>query len=101
MAGDDDIERLLREVEAANSGSPAAVGREPARSRPKDAAQQADSPGGVGRFRFAVMAALVMAVPTGLLGLFLPFVGSFQLAIGGAIGAFATAAVAGPPRWLR
>jgi hypothetical protein len=78
---DDDIERLLREIDQ----SP----------RPTS---------GGSRVGFAALAAVGGAVVGGVGGLllwFLPFIGPVSTAVGAALGAFVTALVTGPPRWFR
>ena len=103
---DDDIERLLREVNAMNNpNSPASGGRsvEPAKS--KDVAKKDDSSGSGagGRLAFAVGSALVvggLGAAFGAVLFVLPFVGPITTGIGAALGAFVTALIAGPPRWF-
>jgi len=110
MASDDDeIARLLREVDAV-TGTGAApsepVQREQsgkARSG-KEVVTTADGAGMGARTKWVGIA----AAGSGLVGFvggtvlaFLPFVDGFSTAIGAAAGAALTAAVGGPPRWLR
>lgn len=113
MAGDDDIEKLLAELNRMeNPGAPAASGGkavEP-RGKAKTPATKDDgkgSPGG--RLAFAIAAAVAVGLLGAVLGMFLgPFLGWLPFlefsfwgtGIGAAIGAFLTAAVAGPPRWF-
>ena len=101
---DDDIERLLREVQATNS--PASSGRspEPARSG-QPAKKDDDSSGGGagGRLAFAVGSGVVVGAVGAAIGavlIVLPFIGPFTTGVGASIGAFITALVAGPPRWF-
>ena len=99
---DDDIERLLREVNAMNN--PAAGGqRTPERSSvSRPPAKQDDSSGGGvgGRLAFAVGSGAVLGVAGWFGGLMMPFVGSFSAGVGATFGAFFTALIAGPPRWF-
>ena len=84
----DDVERLLREIQQANGGAV------------QPAAQE--SPSG-GRFAFAVLAALgsgVIGALGGLLLWFVPFIGPITTGAGAALGGFLTALIAGPPRWF-
>ena len=96
----DDIEKLLAEVSKStpSSGSPSSV---PARKGKAEVARTgSDKPGG--RFAFAVIAALVFGGMAFVVGwLFTPFVftGS-SMGLGAALGSFATALLAGPPRWF-
>jgi len=98
---DDDIERLLREVQATNS--PASSGRSPQPARSAQPAKNDDdsSGGGAGgRLAFAVGSGAVLGVAGWFGGLLMPFVGSFSAGVGATGAAFITALVAGPPRWF-
>lgn len=96
---DDDIERLLREVNAMNS--PAPGGKNVEKSSSRDAAKSDDSSGGAGgRLAFAIGSGVVLGGAGWFFGLLMPFVGSISSGVGAALGAFATALVAGPPRWF-
>ncbi len=105
MSNSDDIERLLREVDALGtpggtpkSSPPARKGESsPANKRGKEVDE---SGSGGARMGFAIGAAVVLGAVMFLLGLFLPFVGSFSMGVGGAAAAFLTALAAGPPRWF-
>jgi hypothetical protein len=97
---EDEIERLLREVETTTAGS---TGGQPA-SRPTAEVTPAVPTGG-GRFAFAAIAAVVMGAASFGVGAFLwlvPFVNpsALDMGFGGEIAAFLTALVAGPPRWF-
>ena len=106
VMADDDIERLLREVNAMNNpSSPAAGGRSPEASKSKDVAKKDDSCGGGagGRLAFAVASAVVvggLGAAFGAILFVLPFVGPITTGVGAALGGFITALVAGPPRWF-
>lgn len=89
---DDDLERLLREIER-NTGAPV----QPAPSRSVESTKAA-SPGG--RLAFAGIAAVTLGGATWFLGLLMPFVGATSAGIGGAVAAGVTALIAGPPRWF-
>jgi hypothetical protein len=97
---DDDIERLLREVDALNSGTPTPA-NVPAK-RSEDAPVQKGKPAkeSSGRLAFAVGATVVLAPATWFVGLILPFQSAVSMGLGGAVAAFVTAFVAGPPRWF-
>jgi hypothetical protein len=98
---DDDLQRLLNEVSAATGGSP-----QPSTSRADAARSQSNSGrdlvrGSVGgRIAFAVVASVGMGVFTWFAGLILPFTDAFSAGVGGLIAGFATAILAGPPRWF-
>lgn len=105
MASDDDeIARLLREVDAV-TGTGAAQPAPARRDQPGKEVATTDAGAGMGaRTKWVAIA----AAGSGLLGFvggtvlaFLPFVDGFSTAIGAAAGAALTAAVGGPPRWLR
>jgi hypothetical protein len=84
---DDDIERLLREIQQSSTGG----------------VQPAEEASSGGRAGFAVLAALGSgAVGTigGFLLWFVPFIGPISTGVGAAIGGFLTALIAGPPRWF-
>ena len=96
----DDIEKLLAEV-SQTSQPPAKASKVPATKGKTDVGRSSsDKPGG--RFAFAVIAALVFGSIAFVVGwLFTPFVftGS-SMGLGAALGSFATALLAGPPRWF-
>lgn len=95
---DDDIERLLREVNAMHSPA----GQPPARTSASEPAKREEQSGGGagGRLAFAVGSGVVLGAAGWFGGLLMPFVGSFSMGVGAAFGAFAAAAIAGPPRWF-
>lgn len=98
QVAEDDIERILREVNALNSGT-AGTARTPAptNSSPK---LPAKSNGAGGRLAFAIGAGVVVGAGGWVFGLLMPFVGSFSSGVGAAFGAVVTALIAGPPRWF-
>lgn len=88
---DDDIEKLLAEINRATSGS----------STPVPASKLPDHRGaGPRRLGFVVVALVGGAGVSWFIGLLMPFVSATSAGIGGAIAAGLTALVAGPPRWL-
>ncbi len=93
---DDDIERLLREVNALNG--PSQVPAPPAAASSVPAKKETSSAGG--RLAFAVGSGAVLGAAGWFGGLLMPFVGSFSAGVGAAFGAFAAALIAGPPRWF-
>jgi len=96
---DDDIERLLREVNAMNT--PASAGKSVEKSRSTEVAKSEESSGGAGgRLAFAVGSGVVLGGAGWFFGLLMPFVGSFSAGVGAALGAFTASLIAGPPRWF-
>lgn len=103
VMADDDIERLLREVNAMNNPNSPTSGRpSPETATSKDLAKKDDSSGGGagGRLAFAVGSGAVLGVAGWFGGLLMPFVGSFSAGVGAAFGAFVASLIAGPPRWF-
>lgn len=113
--GGDDIERLLREVDALNAGGAPAGGSagkevasrgstpQPKGRKGKEVEESGGSAGG--RVAFALLAAVVVGVIGAFVGMFLgpiPLLatGFWATGLGAAFGAFLTALVAGPPRWF-
>ena len=94
---DDEIERLLREIDA-TTGTPAAQPpAKPTGSEP--VAREATSASG-GRVAFAGLAALVMGGGAFVFAVFTPWTDAFDMGLAGAVAAFVTGFVAGPPRWF-
>jgi hypothetical protein len=103
MASDDDIERLLREVEALESGPSKAQPPVPAQSR-EPAKQQSASESGGGRTSWALIAAAGGGAAGFIIGTllgFLPLVDGLSTGLGAAIGAAIAALIGGPPGWYR
>lgn len=96
---DDDIERLLREVNAMNT-PPSGGSRTPERAAQPPAKKDDSSGGAGGRLAFAVGSGAVLGAAGWFGGLIMPFVGSFSAGVGATFGAFAAALIAGPPRWF-
>ena len=93
---EDEIERLLREIDATSSSKPAAT---PA---PKASAEvaKADSRSAGGRLAFAAGAAGVTGVGAWLFGVFTPWTDALDMGFAAAVAAFLTGLVAGPPKWF-
>ena len=92
----DDIEKLLAQVSQTTQ-----PGSTPAKKTGSDVAKRgSDKPGG--RFAFALITALVFGGMAFVVGwLFTPFVlTGTSMGVGAALGSFATALLAGPPRWF-
>ena len=101
---EDEIERLLREVQAGTSGSPASGGLSSTSAGgsapvPRGSAEGAPRSAG-GRMAFAGIAAGVSGVGAFLVGVFTPWTDALDMGFAAAVAAFVTAAVAGPPRWF-
>jgi len=96
VMADDEIERLLREIDAANAS---ATGK-PTGDVAKVSKDVERTKGGGGRLAFSVVAAVGLGAATWFVGLILPFTSAVSAGIGGAIAAFVTAMIAGPPRWF-
>jgi len=103
---DDDIERLLREVNATSSGATSSVATTPGDSVEKksNSPAKADGAGG-GRLAFAVVSGVGMGAVAFGAGAFLwlvPFINpsALDMGFGGAIAGFLTGLIAGPPRWF-
>jgi hypothetical protein len=84
---DDDIERLLREINQGMGGN-------------VPAPQQPSTSGVPSRIIFAGVAAVGSAGVAWFIGLVLPLISATSAGIGGAIGGGLIALIAGPPRWL-
>jgi hypothetical protein len=99
---DDEIERLLREIDATN----AAAGAKPGSSVEKKTNTPANTDGSAGgRLAFSLVAGVSMGVVAFGAGAFLwlvPFINpsAIDMGFGGAIAGFVTALIAGPPRWF-
>ena len=93
---EDEIERLLREIDATSAGSTA---QPPAR---KAAAEPAttDAGTGGGRVAFAVLSGGVMGVGAFLFAVFTPWTDAWDMGFAAAGAAFLTGLVAGPPKWF-
>ena len=95
---DDDIERLLREVDALESGG--AKQAQPPAKRSAEPAPSEDSGGGMSRTRWAALSAAGGGVGGFIVGsvlFFLPWIDGPSTAIGAAAGAAVTGLVSGPP----
>jgi hypothetical protein len=93
---EDDIERLLREIDATSGAKPAAT---PAAKPAGDVARTDDGKPG-GRVAFAVGAGAVTGVGAWLFGVFTPWTDALDMGFAAAVAAFVTGLVAGPPRWF-
>lgn len=94
---EDEIERLLREIDTTSTSS---AGKAPA-PRPSAEPAKADAGKGAGgRLAFAVIAAGVMGIGAFVFAIFTPWTDAWDMGFAGGVAAFLTALVAGPPRWF-
>lgn len=100
VMADDEIERLLREIDAANASATGKPTGKPTGEVAKVSKDVETTKGGGGRLAFSVVAAVGLGAATWFVGLILPFTSAVSAGIGGAIAAFITAMIAGPPRWF-
>lgn len=93
---EDEIERLLREIDATSGAKPAPA---PAGKPAAEVARPDDGKPG-GRVVFAVGAAAVTGVGAWVFGVFTPWTDAVDMGFAAAAAAFLTGLVAGPPRWF-
>ncbi len=93
---EDEIERLLREIDA-TSAKPAA--QPPTKKASAEVVTPAESTSG-GRLAFAGIAAVGLGIGAFLFGIFTPWTDALDMGVAAAGAAFVTALVAGPPRWF-
>ena len=100
MSEPDDIEKLLREIDAMNAGGgkSAQVPAVPQGKEVESTGATESSAGG--RVAWTGTTAIGGFFAGGLAGAILPFVGSGSAAVGAAIGAAIVAAISGPPGWF-
>ena len=99
MADNDDIERILREIDAMDGKKPP-----PPAKKPKGEVAPTDDSGGGSRLTWALMTAAgggVFGLIIGTILGFLPWVSTFSTGVGAAIGGAAVGLVSGPPTWYR
>lgn len=102
MANDDDIERLLREVEALEGGRPQA---QPPAQAANDVARQPADEGEKrsSRVTWTGVSAIgggVFGLVTGTVLFFVPWVDPMSTGIGAAVGGAIIGLVSGPPGWF-
>lgn len=90
---DDDIERLLRELNASTTGVPRDVDA-------RSSQVEASGGGAGGRLAFSVVAAGVTGVGAFVFGVFTPWTDAMDMGFAAAVAGFLTGLVAGPPRWF-
>jgi len=96
---EDEIERLLREINATTGQPPAQPGNVPARQPDADVARS-DGSSGSGRLAFAAIAGVVLGAGSFIFGVFTPWTDALDMGMAGATAAFLTGLVAGPPKWF-
>jgi hypothetical protein len=93
---EDEIERLLREIDATSGAKPSST---PVVKPAAEVARADDGKPG-GRVAFAVGAAAVTGVGAWVFGVFTPWTDALDMGFAAAVAAFLTGLVAGPPRWF-
>ena len=96
---EDEIERLLREINETTGRPPAQPGQTPVPRKDAEVASSDDSSAG-GRFAFAAIAGVVLGAGSFVFGVFTPWTDAFDMGMAGAASAFLTGLVAGPPKWF-
>lgn len=96
---DDEIEKLLREINATSSPPASTSGKQVAKPENSPARRESGGSAG-GRLAFAGIAAVGMGAAGWFSGLVLPFLGAGSVGVGAAFGAGLTALIVGPPRWF-
>jgi hypothetical protein len=102
MSQPDDIDKLLREIDAMNAGSGQGAAL-PAPAQNKAIEPAATSSGGSGRVAWTGASAVGGLLAGGVVGTvltFLPYVSTASTAIGAAFGAAVAGFVSGPPTWF-
>lgn len=102
MSQPDDIDKLLREIDAMNAGSGQGAAL-PAPAENKAIEPAAKSSGGSGRVAWTGASAVGGLLAGGVVGTvltFLPYVSTASTAVGAAIGAALAGFVSGPPAWF-
>jgi hypothetical protein len=99
MSQPDDIDKLLREIDAMNAGQGGALPA-PAQKKAVEPAPNPGSGGGGGRIAWAGASGVGGLVLGGVTGLLLPGMGLFQAGLAAALGAAVTGFVSGPPDWF-
>jgi hypothetical protein len=100
MSQPDDIDKLLREIDAMNAGQGAAL---PAPAQKAAIEPAATSSGGSGRVAWTGASAVGGLLAGGVVGTvltFLPYVSTASTAVGAALGAALAGFVSGPPAWF-
>ena len=96
---EDEIERLLREINETTGKPPAQPGQPPAKRPDAEVAPASGSTAG-GRVAFAAIAGVVLGAGSFMFGVFTPWTDAFDMGMAGAASAFLTGLVAGPPKWF-
>jgi hypothetical protein len=99
MSQPDDIDRLLREIDAMNAGQGAALPA-PEQNRAIEPAKPAGGSGRVAWTGASAIGGLLAGGVVGTLLTFLPYVSTASTAVGAALGAALAGFVSGPPAWF-
>lgn len=94
---EDEIERLLREIDATNTGKPSSA--PVPSSAPKAEVAKPEASGG-GRLAFAVLSGGVLGIGAFVFAVFTPWTDAWDMGFAAAGAAFLTGLVAGPPKWF-
>ena len=100
MSESEDIEKLLREIDAMNAGSGSAAAL-PAPADRKAIAAAPEPSASSGRAAWAGASGVGGMVLGVVAGLFLPGMGIVEGGLAAALGAVVTGFVSGPPAWFR
>lgn len=97
---EDDIEKLLREINATTSGSSSPKAADDSAVAKSSREVEQSSGGAGGRLAFSVVAAGITGVGAFLFGVFTPWTDALDMGFAAAVAGFLTGLVAGPPRWF-
>ncbi len=102
---EDEIEKLLREINASSTPTSGSSSSSEVSSRKSDVGKKArhkesESSSGSGRFPFAVASGVVVGGAGAVFGLLFPFFTIIGTGLTAAVAAFITAIIAGPPKWF-
>lgn len=104
-AEDDDIAKLMREIDAMNAGTSASPTPSPGAQVPAtQPSKEVESSDDGARGKWALMAAVGGLIAGGIIGgllWFLPGISPWSTGVGAALGAAIVALISGPPNWMK